>query len=231
MSAHPAFVLPLVAAGLLASATRASAQQVIPAGGGVVIIIVNAPPASPTPGAPGGGPTQAKADDLARRLDVLEKQLAETEKRLVEMSRMTERLVAMMAQMQNQLERVEQPGKLKPPEPKKEDEKVQEEKAKLKRQSILTACEAYSISTSNPGLTDAEKMPTTLTNLVQPPFGGTSFLRNGEKDLLDPWGKMFQYAVVKDEKGELRAYVWTERTVDGKTKVIGTKPPDVPKQP
>ena len=90
----------------------------------------------------------------------------------------------------------------------------------------MTACEAYQTSPQN----EKGKPPTILLELVKPPFGGVSFLRNGEKDLLDPWGKTLQYAVAKDEKGELRAYVWAELTIDGKTKVIGTKPPEPKKK-
>jgi hypothetical protein len=108
----------------------------------------------------------------------------------------------------------------------KEAEKQAILQAQLQRNSILAACEAYHASPQNK--TGAH--PTILPELVKPPFGGSSFLRNGEKDLVDPWGKMFQYAVAKDEKGNLRPYVWTERTVDGKTTVIGTKTPEPKKK-
>ncbi|QJW97834.1 hypothetical protein FTUN_5414 [Frigoriglobus tundricola] len=37
---------------------------------------------------------------------------------------------------------------------------------------------------------------------------------------------MFHYAVAKDERGNLRPYVWAERSVDGKMRVIGTKAPE-----
>ncbi len=106
------------------------------------------------------------------------------------------------------------------------EESAKEAKAKLQCLSLLIACDAFQQNPAN------EKMmfPTILLELVKPPFGGPSFLRDGEKDLLDPWGKMVQYAVAKDEKGTLRAYTWTERTVDGKTKVIGTKPPEPKKK-
>jgi hypothetical protein len=105
-------------------------------------------------------------------------------------------------------------------------EAAKEKRAERQCLSIRDACEAFK---SNPANKDA-LYPTILPELVKPPFGGTSYLRNGEKDLLDPWGKMVQYAVAKDEKGLLRTYVWTERVVDGKTKVIGTKPPEPKKK-
>jgi hypothetical protein len=104
----------------------------------------------------------------------------------------------------------------------KEDEKQALLQAHLRWMSLLQACEAYQFNPQN----DTKAPPTILLELVKPPFGGASFLRNGEKDLVDPWGKMFQYAVAKDEKGNLRAYIWTERTVDGKTTVIGMKLPE-----
>jgi hypothetical protein len=100
-------------------------------------------------------------------------------------------------------------------------EKAKEEKARAQCASILQACEAFATNPANKA-----GYPTTLTELVKPPFGGASYLKNGEKDLLDPWGKMVRYAVAKDDKGRLRAYVWTERKIDGKTKVVGTKAPE-----
>ena len=102
----------------------------------------------------------------------------------------------------------------------KEDEKQATIKAKLQCTSILQACEAYTVNPQN----KTEAPPKVLVELVKPPFGGPSFLRNGEKDLVDPWGKMIQYAVAKDETGRLRAYAWIERTIDGKIIVIGMKP-------
>jgi hypothetical protein len=103
------------------------------------------------------------------------------------------------------------------------DDKDDEDKAKLSCDSLLQACLAFKISPAD-GM--GKQFPTVLLELAKPPNGRTSYLKNGEKDLIDPWGKTFQYAVAKDEKGELQAYVWTERTVGGKTKVIGTKPPE-----
>ena len=58
---------------------------------------------------------------------------------------------------------------------------------------------------------------------MKPPFGGPSFLRNGEADLFDPWGKPYRYAVIPNAKGEQEVYVWGERTVDGQLKLLGAK--------
>ncbi|QJW97833.1 hypothetical protein [Frigoriglobus tundricola] len=64
------------------------------------------------------------------------------------------------------------------------DDKADEQRAELGSKGLLQACEAYQNNPQNATMA----YPTILTELVKPPFGGTSFLRNGEKDLRDPWG-------------------------------------------
>jgi hypothetical protein len=103
-------------------------------------------------------------------------------------------------------------------QPKLEADK--ERQAVFQARSLETAAEVYY---SHPQ--SKNKYPEKLTDLLAPPFGGASFLRNGPADLVDPWGKTFQYATRKDAQGNERPYVWTERTVNGKTRVIGNKPP------
>ena len=50
-----------------------------------------------------------------------------------------------------------------------------------------------------------------------------------ETDLIDPWGKEYQFKVVKIKGqsggGTEKVYVWTERLVGSETKVFGAKPP------
>jgi hypothetical protein len=92
--------------------------------------------------------------------------------------------------------------------------------AVLSAQRILDACEAYSDCPANP---EPGRYPTDLHHLARPPFGGSSFLRNGEADLIDPWGNLFQHEVVKNESGETEIRVWTTRTVGNEQKVIGAK--------
>ena len=106
------------------------------------------------------------------------------------------------------------------------DEKAKEDKALLQCKVLLQACEAYQLNAANNGAAP----PLALVDLVKPPFAKNSYLPNGEKDLLDPWGKVFKYATVPDADGALQPYVWCERTVDGQTKVIGTKPPEKKKK-
>ncbi len=101
-----------------------------------------------------------------------------------------------------------------------EYEAALEAHAELRLHSIITACQAYY---TNPK--SGHEYPEKLTDLVKPPWGGSSFLNDPATDLLDPWGQPFQYERRKDSAGAERPFVWTERTVDGKTKVIGDKPP------
>ena len=56
------------------------------------------------------------------------------------------------------------------------------------------------------------------------------FLQNGKKALIDPWGNEYKFAAVKKKLfGDTEVeslFIWTERTVDGKSKVYGNKPPE-----
>jgi general secretion pathway protein G len=72
-------------------------------------------------------------------------------------------------------------------------EDAKKAKAQLGCQGLATAIEAYMNSPSNPGLTDQDKLPQSPNDLVQPSFGGPSFLRNGQADTIDPWGKPYQF--------------------------------------
>jgi hypothetical protein len=85
-------------------------------------------------------------------------------------------------------------------------------------QGILVSCEAYR---ENPA--SGNRYPADLSELHNPPFGGPSFLHNGEQDLIDPWGNPYRYAVVKSRKGGPEIYVWSEHNRDGKLKLVGAK--------
>jgi hypothetical protein len=89
-------------------------------------------------------------------------------------------------------------------------------KAALQAKDIVCACEAYR---DNPG--SGKKYPNTLIELVRPPFGGGSYLQNGEADLIDPWGNRFEYRVEPNAAGETEVRVWTVGVLGGKQKVIG----------
>ena len=101
----------------------------------------------------------------------------------------------------------------------KQDE-AKEKIAELNARGLTQACEAYYLNPASGNL-----YPMTLADLVTPPFGG-SLLKNGAKDLLDPWGKEYKYALETLRDGTQVPRVWTERVVNGKTKAYGKKPPD-----
>lgn len=61
--------------------------------------------------------------------------------------------------------------------------------AQLGCKSLETAIEAYIQDKANP----KQEFPTTPNDLFEPLFGGTPFLRNGQADLLDPWGKPYEF--------------------------------------
>jgi general secretion pathway protein G len=74
-------------------------------------------------------------------------------------------------------------------------EDAKKARAQLGCKGLETAIEAYMQSPQNPGrdLTDDQKMPQSPQDLCQPQFGGPSFLRNGQADTIDPWGKPYQF--------------------------------------
>jgi general secretion pathway protein G len=70
-------------------------------------------------------------------------------------------------------------------------------KAQLGCQGLAIAIETYTEHKAN----TKHVLPRTLHELVNPPFGGPSFLRNGEADLLDPWGKPYEMELIKRSDG------------------------------
>jgi general secretion pathway protein G len=61
-------------------------------------------------------------------------------------------------------------------------------KAHLGAKGLATAIESYQMNSANDG-----SYPTQPMDLLQPPFGGSSLLRNGQEDLMDPWGNPYQF--------------------------------------
>jgi hypothetical protein len=76
--------------------------------------------------------------------------------------------------------------------------------------NIATACDAYSANPANPEGTK----PNEIGDLLQPPFGGPSYLRNREADTKDPWGKPYQIRPQKRADGSEYVLV-TTTTPDG----------------
>ena len=104
-----------------------------------------------------------------------------------------------------------------PPAPRGESE---ETKACLQAETILHACEAYRDSPANP---ERGKYPTALAELVNPPFGGPSFLHNGAGDLIDPWGNPYHYEVAKNSDGEIEISVCTVWVGDEGIRLLGAE--------
>jgi general secretion pathway protein G len=88
-------------------------------------------------------------------------------------------------------------------------EDARKTKAHLGCQALATAIESYRLNAANPGLTEEEKMPQDISNLYNVPFGGQSFLRNGQADTIDPWGKPYQFELRTRPDGTTYLLVWT----------------------
>jgi general secretion pathway protein G len=69
----------------------------------------------------------------------------------------------------------------------------------------------------------------TLNDLVHPPFGGPSWLENGEADLIDPWGNPYQMERAKKPNGD--EYIIVKTTAPDGTPItqFGIGPDLVPK--
>src|SRR4051812_33978765 len=75
-------------------------------------------------------------------------------------------------------------------------EDARKSRAQLQCKSLAQTIEAYQ---ANPQ--SGNQYPENLQQLLQPPFGGTSFLKNGQDDLIDPWGQPYQVQFVQGADG------------------------------
>jgi general secretion pathway protein G len=89
-------------------------------------------------------------------------------------------------------------------------EDAKKNQAQLKAKAIATAVSAYTLHTANVG----NMPPENLGVLINPGFG-TSFLENGEQDLLDPWGGQFQLGYVTEADGITQLPLVYTRAKDG----------------
>lgn len=78
-------------------------------------------------------------------------------------------------------------------------------RAQLSCQSIAQAAEAYREHPEN----RTRQLPGSLRDLITPPFGGGTFLRNNEADLLDSWGNLYQMDRRKTADGREYLLIWT----------------------
>ncbi len=101
-------------------------------------------------------------------------------------------------------------------------EAAKEKLAELDTRNLLQACEAYYLNPQS-----GNTYPKALGDLVMPPFGGAPFVKGL---IFDPWKQPYRYKVVALPAGGAQPFVWSERVVNGTTKVFGKKPPEAKKE-
>lgn len=67
-------------------------------------------------------------------------------------------------------------------------EDARKAKAQMGCKGIEQACQLYKDNAANP----TNDYPQSLQDLLAPSFGGTGYLKNGQADMLDPWGQQYQ---------------------------------------
>nr|WP_261340056.1 type II secretion system protein GspG [Gemmata obscuriglobus] len=83
--------------------------------------------------------------------------------------------------------------------------------------TISKAVDLYSTSVSNPGTSDDERLPQNLEALANPGWS-SSFLPDGERSLIDPWGNRYQAMnAVKDDG--ITPYILVYTTAPDGTKI------------
>jgi general secretion pathway protein G len=99
-------------------------------------------------------------------------------------------------------------------------------KAQLNAKAISQAIEAYTI---NPANVNSDP-PGSLQDLIQPPFGGQSLLRNGPEDLKTPWnGAEFNLEQHQRQDGTTYYLVWTKAPDGTEVSQFGIGPAARPK--
>jgi general secretion pathway protein G len=72
-------------------------------------------------------------------------------------------------------------------------EEAKKTKAQLGCVTLDKSIKAYHASPSNPGILDEEKLPSGPQDLLRPFGSSSSMLEGGQNDLMDPWGKEYQF--------------------------------------
>jgi general secretion pathway protein G len=85
-------------------------------------------------------------------------------------------------------------------------EDAKKSKAQLQAKALATAIEAYMLHPHNSG--NQPPQDDDWTALHTPGFG-TSFLKNGEEDIIDPWNGRFRFASTVGEDGGIAIVVYT----------------------
>ncbi len=84
-------------------------------------------------------------------------------------------------------------------------EDARKAKAQTQAVSISQACEAYHTNAANAD----QSYPQSPQELIQPPFGGQSYLKNGLQDLVNPWGQQFTLQEKQHSDGSIYMLVYT----------------------
>lgn len=82
-------------------------------------------------------------------------------------------------------------------------EDAKKSKAQLQAQTISKAMQAYYMRAES-----GNTYPESPQQLLQPPWGGTSFLPNGQQDLLDPWNNPYQFQPGQGPDGSQIIFVY-----------------------
>ncbi|HEX4607609.1 MAG TPA: prepilin-type N-terminal cleavage/methylation domain-containing protein [Urbifossiella sp.] len=83
-------------------------------------------------------------------------------------------------------------------------EDARKSRAQLQCRSLATAIETYYLNPQS-----GNQYPDNLQQLLNPPFGGTSLLKNGQDDLNDPWGGQYQVQFIQGNDGAQMPLVHT----------------------
>ncbi|MDY3552021.1 type II secretion system protein GspG [Gemmata sp. JC717] len=84
-------------------------------------------------------------------------------------------------------------------------EDAKKTKAQLACKAIVQAIDSYKLNQAN----TMQEAPSDLSQLLNPPFGGTGFLKNGQEDLMDPWGQQYQFKEIQQGDGSSTTLVFT----------------------
>lgn len=84
-------------------------------------------------------------------------------------------------------------------------EDARKSRAQLQCKSLAQTIEAYYLNPQS-----GNTYPESLQQLLQPPFGGTSLLKNGQEDLINPWGQQYQVEFMQGQDGAQQPIVKTQ---------------------
>lgn len=105
-------------------------------------------------------------------------------------------------------------------------EDARKTRAHLGAKTLSTAIDTYIANVAN-GNNDP---PSSLQDLLTPPFGGPSFLRNGSEDLKTPWnGQQYEMEQATRSDGTTYYLVWTKAPDGTEISNFGIGPQSRPK--